>query len=50
MAIHWGTFRMTNERFTEPPEKLKEAMEEAGLETSLFSTCKLGESRSYKVG
>lgn len=50
MAIHWGTFRMTNERFTGPPEKLKEAMEEAGLETSLFSTCKLGESRSYKVG
>lgn len=49
IAIHWGTFRMTNERFTEPPEKLKEAMEEAGLETSLFNVCKLGESRSYKV-
>lgn len=40
---------MTNERFTEPPEKLEEAMEEAGLETSLFNVYKLGESRSYKV-
>ncbi|OXB37236.1 hypothetical protein J007_02985 [Cryptococcus neoformans] len=49
IAIHWGTFRMTNERFTEPPEKLEEAMEEAGLETSLFNVCKLGESRSYEV-
>ncbi|WVQ84087.1 hypothetical protein IAT38_006232 [Cryptococcus sp. DSM 104549] len=49
LGIHWGTFRMTNERFTEPPEKLVEAMEEAGLDKGLFGICALGESLGYDV-
>ncbi|ODN75398.1 hypothetical protein L202_06555 [Cryptococcus amylolentus CBS 6039] len=49
IGIHWGTFRMTAESFTEPPEKLREAVKEAGLEEDIFTVYKLGESRAHKV-
>ncbi|WVQ75731.1 hypothetical protein IAR50_005361 [Cryptococcus sp. DSM 104548] len=47
LGIHWGTFRMTPERFTEPPEMLEAAVREAGLEPGVFGVCAIGESRGY---
>jgi len=32
MAIHWGTFALSEEAHDEPPRLLKEAAEEAGLD------------------
>ncbi|WVR04484.1 hypothetical protein IAU60_001487 [Kwoniella sp. DSM 27419] len=49
IGIHWGTFRMTPERFTEPPEKLKEAIDVVGLKEGAFITVAIGETKGYKV-
>ncbi|WRT64965.1 uncharacterized protein IL334_001906 [Kwoniella shivajii] len=49
VGIHWGTFQMTTERFTEPPEKLKEAAKEIGLAEDDFIVVALGESKGYAV-
>ncbi|OCF38645.1 hypothetical protein I317_07566 [Kwoniella heveanensis CBS 569] len=49
IGIHWGTFRMTPERFTEPPERLKVAAEAVGLKEDVFTVVAIGETRSYKV-
>ncbi|ODN79283.1 hypothetical protein, variant 2 [Cryptococcus amylolentus CBS 6039] len=47
LGIHWGTFRMTPERFTEPPEMLAAAVREAGLDDGVFGVCGIGETRGY---
>ncbi|TYJ53824.1 hypothetical protein B9479_005510 [Cryptococcus floricola] len=47
LGIHWGTFRMTAERLTEPPEMLAAAAREAGLGEGVFGVCAIGETRGY---
>ena len=46
VGIHWGTFRLTDERLDEPPRKLKEALARAGISTDEFFLMKHGETRS----
>ena len=36
LAIHWGTFELTDESLDEPPRALKKAEQKAGLNTNEF--------------
>ena len=45
IGMHWGTFPLTAEPPQEPPTKLHEALQEAGLDTKAFSTMVVGETR-----
>ncbi|OAA58504.1 NAPE-hydrolyzing phospholipase D [Niveomyces insectorum RCEF 264] len=48
LAMHWGTWVLTNEPVLEPPQKLREALRRRGLpETGLFDVCDIGESREF---
>jgi N-acyl-phosphatidylethanolamine-hydrolysing phospholipase D len=44
VAIHWGTFILTDEPLDEPPVRLKKAMVENGLSTEEFLILKHGET------
>ena len=44
VGIHWGTFMLTDEPLDEPPERLAEAAENAGLESDAFVVLKHGET------
>lgn len=46
VGMHWGTFRLTDERLDEPPVKLAEALRAAGLPPDRFFVMKHGETRS----
>jgi len=48
LGIHWGTFLLTMEPETEPPELLKASLEKRGLPSSIFVTISIGETRSIK--
>ncbi|KAK0138276.1 N-acyl-phosphatidylethanolamine-hydrolyzing phospholipase D [Merluccius polli] len=45
LAVHWGTFALAYEYYLEPPVRLREALEQKGLEPSCFFTLNHGESR-----
>ncbi|XP_076015023.1 N-acyl-phosphatidylethanolamine-hydrolyzing phospholipase D isoform X2 [Genypterus blacodes] len=45
LAIHWGTFALSNEFYLEPPVRLREALELKGLSPECFFTLHHGESR-----
>lgn len=45
VAIHWGTFALAYEFYLEPPQRLREALEEKGLEPGSFFILNHGESR-----
>ena len=45
VGMHWGTFRMTDERLDEPPKKLAAAREEAGIPAHRFFLLQHGETR-----
>ncbi|MDH5541742.1 MAG: MBL fold metallo-hydrolase [Nitrospinota bacterium] len=45
VAMHWGTFVLTNEPLDEPPLKLKEEREKAGLSEEEFFILRHGDSR-----
>lgn len=45
-AMHWGTFRLTDEDPLEPPRKLRDAWAEKGLDPSLLWILAHGETRS----
>ena len=46
LAIHWGTWVLTEEDVLEPPRKLKEALKYHDIpETGAFDVCDIGESR-----
>jgi L-ascorbate metabolism protein UlaG (beta-lactamase superfamily) len=45
VGIHWGTFPLTDEPYDEPPQLLRDAMEEAGLSPAQFWTLDHGETR-----
>ena len=36
VAMHWGTFTLTDERLDEPPRKLAEALAGAGIAPGAF--------------
>lgn len=45
VAMHWGTFILTDEPLDEPPRKLREALGKAALPLSEFEVYKHGETR-----
>lgn len=44
VAMHWGTFKLTDEHLAEPPEVLREVWEKAGLHESQRSIPAIGET------
>ncbi len=48
LAMHWGTFRLTDEAVGEPPEKLRAYWAEHGLAPERLWICDIGESRSLR--
>lgn len=50
LAMHWGTWVLTEEDVLEPPRKLKEALKVRDLkETGIFDVVDIGESREFGV-
>ncbi|SMR64351.1 unnamed protein product [Zymoseptoria tritici ST99CH_1A5] len=47
LAMHWGTWVLTEEDVTEPRELLKEAVIEKGFEEGRFVSMAIGESREF---
>ena len=45
LAVHWGTFVLTDERLDEPPARLAEALDEAGVDRDAFWVLRHGETR-----
>lgn len=45
VAIHWGTFILTDEPLDEPPVRLAEALGEKGLDADVFWVLRHGETR-----
>lgn len=45
LAIHWGTFELTDEPLDEPPRALARARKAAGLPDGAFRTLAIGETR-----
>uniref|UniRef100_A0A3P9N0F8 Metallo-beta-lactamase domain-containing protein n=2 Tax=Poecilia reticulata TaxID=8081 RepID=A0A3P9N0F8_POERE len=45
VAVHWGTFALAYEYCLEPPVRLREALEQRGLEPESFFTLHHRESR-----
>jgi len=45
VAMHWGTFILTDEPLTEPPEKLTAALKKYQLNESVFKVYKHGETQ-----
>lgn len=50
VAIHWGTFMLTDEPLDEPPKRLGKAREEKGLTREEFFVLKHGETIILKKG
>jgi N-acyl-phosphatidylethanolamine-hydrolysing phospholipase D len=48
IAIHWGTFKLTDEPLGEPPVYLKKVMKEASMEEDSFLVMKFGETRIFE--
>ncbi|HEX4895801.1 MAG TPA: MBL fold metallo-hydrolase [Solimonas sp.] len=46
VAMHWGTFRLTEEPLDEPPQRLRAALAAAGLPAESFWVLEHGESRA----
>ena len=42
VAMHWGTFKLTDEDLREPPERLRNAWEQAGLDEAAKSVPAIG--------
>ena len=45
VAMHWGTFRLTDEPLAEPPERARSAWAERGLDERALWILDVGESR-----
>ncbi|KAK2738383.1 hypothetical protein FQN57_007060 [Myotisia sp. PD_48] len=49
LAMHWGTWVLTEEDVLEPPKKLKECLTRYNIpETGVFDACDIGESREFE--
>ena len=49
VPMHWGTFRLTDEPMTEPPERLRAAWNAAGLEAGLLRVLRHGETARFEI-
>ncbi|KAH8822169.1 beta-lactamase superfamily domain-containing protein [Flagelloscypha sp. PMI_526] len=49
LGMHWGTWVLTTEEITEPPQLLKESLEKHGIDQERFTVCSIGETRVYDV-
>ena len=47
LAIHWGTFRLTDEPMAEPPQRTRELWHARGLDDDRLWIAKFGETRSW---
>lgn len=47
IAIHWGTFELTDEALDEPPALLAREMQQAGMPVKDFSVLRHGETRRF---
>jgi N-acyl-phosphatidylethanolamine-hydrolysing phospholipase D len=47
LALHWGTFRLTDEAVEEPPNRFAQLWEHAGLQSDRNWTFKHGETRRF---
>jgi len=45
VGMHWGTFRLTDERLDEPPAKLAQSLAHAGISQDTFFLMQHGETR-----
>lgn len=50
IAMHWGTFVLTDEPLDEPPRKLAEALRHAGIPPERFRVMRHGETRKLAPG
>jgi N-acyl-phosphatidylethanolamine-hydrolysing phospholipase D len=48
VAMHWGTFRLTDEPLGEPPERIRQAFAERGLDASRLWILDVGERRELR--
>jgi L-ascorbate metabolism protein UlaG (beta-lactamase superfamily) len=48
IAMHWGTFKLSDEPMGEPPLYLRKALKEAGLREEDFIVMKFGETRAFE--
>jgi L-ascorbate metabolism protein UlaG (beta-lactamase superfamily) len=48
LAMHWGTFKLTDEAIGEPPAKLREYWRERGLPPERLWICDVGEPRALR--
>ena len=48
VAVHWGTFRLTDEPILEPPQRTRDAWERAGLATENLWILAHGETRALR--
>jgi len=44
LAIHWGTFALTDEPMDEPPKRLQQALQQQGIAPQRFRVLRHGES------
>ena len=49
VGVHWGTFLLTGENIMEPPERLRNAVEEMNLEKDCFVVLGHGETKRYDL-
>ncbi|GAM21275.1 hypothetical protein SAMD00019534_044500 [Acytostelium subglobosum LB1] len=49
VGMHWGTFVLTQEPLLEPPRRLKEEADKAGLAEDEFTAMKIGETRDIAL-
>lgn len=47
VAMHWGTFRLTEEPLDEPPQRLRQALAAADIAEERFWVLEHGETRAY---
>ncbi len=49
MAVHWGTFTLTDEPMDEPPARVRAAWEAAGLDPQALWVPRHGETRAFEA-
>lgn len=49
VAMHWGTFVLTDEPMDEPPRRLRQALADQGIEEEAFRVMHHGETRIFHV-
>ena len=50
LAIHWGTFRLTDEPMNEPPGRLAAQWRKTGLSPDTLWIARFGETRRVSAG